>query len=281
VSLQKCRVTNHHPNPTLPLVKLAFTICLLTASAVLAYVSPRLFMMLAGVTAAAIAVRYMQQTQPDPLAQQPDKVEGQDSDEPTTSSREQDAVRVRQALDLGRLEVGQDPSGKLAAIELHTNIGKAEVHVGYAGEVPFVGLRQPMGDDTEMAFVIRRRHSTLGLPRLVDNTPISTAKFEYRLRTIPLTGELAGAFDAGTNRPRLFRELLASGFEDALADVLYHPRYRLEDLIYGGDALSVALHPAADPTHTPWLRETLDYSAPLAAHVRHFIDVTHIPSAQS
>lgn len=260
-------------------MRLAFTIVVLTAAAILAWVSPKLFGMLAAVVGAALAVRYMNRSEPDP--QRPPAPEAEADPEAPAQSRENEAVAVRQALDLARRELGHDETGELAPIDLQTSLGRAQVHVGYASDVPFIGLRQPMGEDTEMAFVIRRRHSTLGLPRLVDNTPIATAKFEYRLRTMPLGDTLAHAFDAGTNRPRLFRELLAGGLGEALESVLYHPQYRLEDMVYGGDSLSLTVHPAADPTDTAWLRDTLDYAEPLCAQVRHFITVTHIPSAQS
>lgn len=238
--------------------------------------SPRVGLVLAGVTIAALLVRYVQRDDrpgfegighPVPPAELPDTALAPD--------------RVTDAVNQARRELGQSESSVGGDIEVKTQRGTSVVRVGYQAGLPFVVVRQPVGDETEMALVIRRHHSVLGLPRLVDNTPIETANIEYRLRSMELPGELEGAFDGATNRPRLFRELLGQGLGRQLGEAMYHPRFRLEDLVYGGDSLTIVVHPAAEPTDGPFARDCLAFAIPFGEHVRAFLETHHVSSAQS
>ena len=263
------------------------TIAIVLSAGGLLWLAPKLFGILFGVAVAAGLVRYAQdggfekrhssETSEAPTNDEP-PIPQPAPRLPGTNSAE--AARVREALDLARRELDSDSQGDLAAILLETSAGSVEINVGYASSTACLSLRYRLGAEVELAFIIRRKHTTLGLAPLVDNTPISTARFEYRLRTIPLPGPLGAAFDAGTNRPRLFRELLETGLLEELEAVLYHPSYRLEDLVYGGDSLSVAIHPAGDPTQSPWLHSVLSYSAPLTQRIRHFLETVPVSPAQ-
>lgn len=272
------------------LINVARLLLIITSAAVLGlglWRAPRVVMILAGVAAAAWLVRRAQQTAEPPVLPEepaPEKVEGEPIVLPVTDPiAEPDPVpaRVMEAMNQGRRELGQTSLEDDSDIEFETMDGHCRVRVGYSREVPYIALRQIIGDDTEMAFIIRRRRSTLGLPRVVDNTPVESARFEYRLRTMDLGEELDHAFDAATNRPRLFRELMDSGFRSELSYLRFHPKYRLEDLVYGGDSLTLIMHPAADPSVHPFLHDSVAFAQPIAQHLREFIGASKIPTAQS
>jgi hypothetical protein len=243
---------------------------------------------LGGVVIAALMVRDAQRNQPKPVQQdagfEPLAVPAHTTIElePESTVPEPPAEPTPQdvAMTLGRRELGQTGERE-GDIEFTSALGPSRIRVGFHTEVPFIALRQTLGDERELTFVVRRRKSMLGLPRVVDNTPVDTANFEYRLRTIPLPDQLEQKFEAATNRPRLFRELVAGGLETDLEYLLYDPSHRLEDLTYGGDSLTMLIQPANDPTMSPWVHDTLAFARPVTARIRNFLDSAHIPSAKS
>ncbi len=236
---------------------------------------PRLGLLLLGVAFAAITVR---------MVQRDDKpgFEGIGVVEPEASAAATHTVdRVTSAVNHARRELGQAESSVGGDIEVQTQNNTSVVRVGYQAGIPFVVVRQPVGEETEMALAIRRQHSVLGLPRLVDNTPIETANIEYRLRKMELPGELAQTFDAATNRPRLFRALLANGLGHMLEHVRYHPSLRLEDLTYGGDSITVVVHPASEPGDGPFAQDCLAFANAFGEQMRRFLEEHPVSSAQS
>ncbi len=228
---------------------------------------------LAGVVVAALLVREARQGNVDPAVFEPEHT-------PEELAIPSDS-RLARAMNVGRRELGQEELPQPEDIEFHSAAGRSKIRVGFHTEVPFIALRQVISEDREITFVVRRRRNTLGLPEVVDNTPVETAGFEYRLRRIELPETLSDKFEAATNRPRLFKELVAEGLDRDLTHLLYDPRHRLEDLTYGGDSLTMLIQPAADPTETPWVHETLAFARPVTNRVAHFLANADIPSAKS
>jgi hypothetical protein len=190
-----------------------------------------------------------------------------------------DGLRLQKALEIGRRELEQPEVGSGPDIVVPDS--NLHLRVGYREDAPFVAVTGELFRKTEMIFAIRRRRSALGLPRLVDNTPLKSAGFEYRLRVIDLPGRLGDTFEAATNRPRLFYELLAQGtLEEQIAAVTHHTQYRLEDLVYGGQHLTVLFQPAADPADTSYANDCIDMAFPFFTTLQAFISTTKIPSAQ-
>ena len=261
--------------------KLIVTVAVATiALGVLTYLAPRIALVLVGVGVAALLIRSSGRNTP---IIPPSRVERQEvpTPEEPTSSESRTPDRVLGAVNMARRELGQPESSVGGDIEAMTPLGRCVVRVGYQSDNPFIAVRQGLGDATEMAFVVRRHHSVLGLPRLVDNTPIDTANIEYRLRRMQLPGSLSSAFDAATNRPRLFRELLEHGMDRALQSAQYDARFRLEDVIYGGDSMTVVLHPAADPGDAAYLRDALLFARPFCEEMQDFLAEVPVTSAQS
>jgi hypothetical protein len=151
---------------------------------------------------------------------------------------------------------------------------------GLRNEVPVITVEVLIGEPTEMVFAIRRKRSSLALTPLVDNTPIQSASIEYRLRRIPLGRDVASYFDAATNRPRLFRELLSVGFEDALITFVDHPQYRVEDMVYNGKGLTFLIQPALEPTSGQYVDDCVRLVEPLLVKLTSFLETAIIPSAQ-
>ena len=140
--------------------------------------SPALAVMVGGVVAAGLMVRQIQRRTPE-LDDIPDfPPEPVDRSVETADTAEIVNPRLLSALDRGRRELGQEESGATTDIEFHTALGRSRIRVGYHTNLPFIALRQVVSEETEMTFVVRRRQSSLGLPRVVDNTPVETATVE-------------------------------------------------------------------------------------------------------
>lgn len=244
--------------------------------AALTYASPKLALVLAGVAIAAMLVARFNGTPASPSIEAAEA-----SGEPEPRPEPRADPRVAAAFNVARRELGQAESEDTSEIEIAPPDGKLRLRVGYHGDAPFIVLRTAMGDETEMAFVIRRHRSAIGLPPIVDNTPIETAAIEYRLRSIPLQSELGSLFDAASNRPRLFRQLLDRGLESDVGELLDHSRYRLEDVVYSGTMLTVLVQPASDPAQVAFVHDCLEFASPIVARLRAFLTEATIPSAQS
>ncbi len=194
----------------------------------------------------------------------------------STDGRVQNALRIgtheleHLGLPYARVEHGLE-------VELHR--GRIRVDLGYYGEVPHITVRGLVGEQTEFAFVVRRRQSPIGLPPLVDNTPLDTT-MEYRLKHMGLNDENERIFKAASNRPRAFRELQESGLEEDLLDASSHARHRLEDLTYSGLFVAVTMQPAADPATAPWLLDAVQFAVPFIERMQSYLAAATIPNAQ-
>jgi hypothetical protein len=189
-----------------------------------------------------------------------------------------DAERTRRARLVGRRELGDDRQDA-GPIVVDTTFGAAIADITWQEGVPVVEISYPLGEPADMTFVIRRRQSTIGLQPVVENTPVTGAVGEIRLRRMPLGEPLDAYFEAGSSRPRLFRELLDLGLREALTDLADQPRFRLEDCSFSGDRLTLLLQPAGDPTVDAWLQESVDVCGYLALGLHRFIVGSVSPSA--
>lgn len=260
--------------------------------------SKTLALVVLGVTGAGLLARWARQgpmprdipdftstTSDPPRALPPVRLTAPDAEAETEASSEIEPIlmpsRAIQAMDRARFELGQPESETQEDIVFHTQLGKNRLKVGYHNDTPFVALRTTFPDEAELTFVIRRTRSNLGLPRVVDNTRVDTANFEYRLRHMEIADPAGTHFEAATNRPRLFRELMQSGLQNDLQHALFDPRYRIEDLNYGGDSLTVIIQPAADPSESAFATDCITYARPFTSRVAHFLQTATIPSAQS
>lgn len=231
--------------------------------------APHILIVLFGVgVAAVLTTNAIRQQEEDEL----------EFDDPQAKLNEK---KIQDALGVGQREVGFTPEEDQQNIVIRTNLGVTTIEVDYIEEVPVILLDIDLGASNEMAFIIRRKQSALRLPKLVDNTPIVTTGFEYRLRKIPLSTELGSAFDAAASRPRLFADLLENGFEQALLESRLHPSYRLEDLVYGGRHLTATLQPAADPATMPYIHTSMEFVQPVLSTLSAFLASSSIPSARS
>jgi len=150
----------------------------------------------------------------------------------------------------------------------------AQLSVSFHEQLPFIGLNVEFPVETELAFIVRRLGCTLDLPRIVDNTPIPSARIEYRLRKMTLDDSISERFQAGSNRPRLFRLLMGNALAHVLADGLTNSRYRLEDLVFDGKSIVCIVQPAMDPLHGPFVTDTLNYLMPVVSAIHTFVSET-------
>ena len=191
-------------------------------------------------------------------------------------------IRVQRAITVAMEELASHDvpaSRSFDGLEFDGPEGHVRVEVGYFGDAPFAIVRMDVGDESEFACIVRRRISPIGLPPVVENTPVG-ADIEYRLRDMPLGADIASIFAVATNRPRLVRELLAAGFEEDLRDAAHNSTHRLEDMGYGGRVLSVTVQPAVDPSTSPWLIDVLGFAETFVARLRGFLAEATIPNAQ-
>ena len=237
---------------------------------IIAYVSPAIAGALTVVGISAFALRRLSEpgTLPKPT---PSTV----IDNPTTFTES------GSALDQARTELGIPASGDASPIDLRSPVGHLRLAAGHRQQTPFVSVQWFTGEETEMTYVLRRKHSLLGLARVVDNTPVHGSQIEYRLRTMELPTPLDQHYNAGTSRPRLFRELLAAELGDQLADGLYDAQYRLEELSFTGRSLTITFVPAASPATGPWANDVLGRALKLQHTMQTFLSTSTIPSAQS
>lgn len=252
------------------------------ALGILATQQPTIALIFAGVAVAAFLARRTQDEDVDPEAEGEAKKDiiATAAAAFTSPDAELQRVRARSAMDVARRELSLDPAEDSDSPIPLDQTGLSSLRVGYADAVPYVAITHDMGDRTEMTFVIRRPRSMLGLPPIVDNTPLQNAGFEYRLRRMDLGGAVGEQLDGATNRPRLFRELLAAGLLNDLSYALYDSQWRLEDLVYSGKALTLLVQPAVDPTQSAFAMQALMYSQPLVDRIRAFLLQTEISSAQ-
>jgi hypothetical protein len=188
--------------------------------------------------------------------------------------------RTDQAMALGGWEMGETAILEDGMIQAEAPWGLFRVCVQYQDLTPYILLHLLKTEETEMVFILRRRQSSLDLPPVVSNTPIRSSAIEYQLRKIPLDDALQTHFDGATNRPRLFRELLDAGLANEVVQLLEHTRYRLEDLVFDGQVLTVIIHPAADPGESPYIADCLELAQPIVKGMIHFLEKTTIPSAR-
>lgn len=248
------------------------------ALGVLATQQPTIALIFVGVGVAAFLARRTQEEDVDPEVEK--DVIATAAAAFTSADAENRRVRARSAMEVARRELGMDAAEDDDSPIPLDETGLSSLRVGYADEVPYVAITHDMGDRTEMTFVIRRPRSMLGLPPIVDNTPLQNAGFEYRLRRMDLGGAVGEQLDGATNRPRLFRELLAGGLLDDLSYAHYDSQFRLEDLVYSGKTLTILVQPAVDPTQTAFAMQALMYAQPLVDRIRAFLLQTEISSAQ-
>jgi hypothetical protein len=247
-----------------------FLLSLIAGSlAVIAYVSPPIGAALVVVGLSAFTLRQMSEREEAPSNQPPPMI-----DNPTSSAES------GSALDQARRELALPINGSAEPIDVHTQLGRIRLSSGHRNQSPFVSVQWFASEETEMTFIIRRTQSLLGLARVVDNTPVHGSRIEYRLRSMEIAPPLDRTFTAGSSRPRLFRELLASGFEKALNDGLFDPKYRLEEVCYTGRSMTALFVPAAEPAASPWASDALERTVSFVRVMQSFLAESHIPSAQ-
>ena len=256
----------------------------LAGLAILAVRAPQMALILSGVAVAALLVGRAREKAAGPRAEDlPEDTSPTGSLEVAVEPEPPEVdPRVLAAFKVGRREAGLPETEDDEDIALHSAEGfPIHLRVGYRSDIPYIALRTLVSDDTEMAFIVRRKRSPLGLPKVVDNTPIDTARFEYRLRPMPVHPEVDAYYEAASNRPRLFRQLVEAGLGEELERLIHHPLHRLADLVYGGNAVTMLLQPAADPSLVPYVHASIEVVEPLVDRLRTFLEEATIPSAQS
>ena len=183
-------------------------------------------------------------------------------------------------MNLGGWEVGEYGKLQDGVIQGMATWGPFRMRVQYQEHIPYIVLQSLETQETEMVFILRHRQSPLDLPPIVSNTPIHSSSIEYQLRKMSLESSLERHFEGATNRPRLFRQLLESGLASDVEALLSQTQYRLEDVVFNGRELLLIIHPAADPTQSPYVTDCRDMAQPIVERMIHFLETTPIPSAR-
>ncbi len=96
-------------------------------------------------------------------------------------------------------------------------------------EAATTSLLVAMGLDVALVIIVRRRRP--GAARLVQNTPIDTARFEYELHGVEVPPDLADDWEAASNSPA---DLAGFLFDPVVRSVLASTGPRFESLRFDG-----------------------------------------------
>ena len=137
----------------------------------------------------------------------------------------------------------------------------------------------PIVTPIPFCFTIRPRKSLAQRDKLVSNTHMPSA-FEYELRDVPLPAPLDSRFESATNAPRLFKDLLDSGFVDEMGAFLQHQQLLLQDICFDGSRVHISAIPAQSPEESGDGFEHLStITEILADSLRSFIDINELVEA--
>ena len=101
-------------------------------------------------------------------------------------------------------------------------------------------------------FTVRPNRSLLSTEKLVRNTPLPKAEFEYELKRVPLFSDSLNArLEASSNYPKLLTRLMSGGLSGALEDLLSQHRMLFQELSFDGSRLHLVFLPVADPQESP------------------------------
>jgi len=120
------------------------------------------------------------------------------------------------------------------------------------GRIALFSLRIPLLNTAlPFCFTLRPRRPLVARDRLVSNSSIAPAPFEYALHPVALAGApLSERYECVSNQPQMLTRMLTAGLGLALNDAIATHAFRIEELTWDGGAAWIHLHPVSDPEAT-------------------------------